>query len=399
MTTIRPPEAASLAGRRGLVGLLVAGLALRAQLTVIGPLLPRIQDDLQIAYAVAGLLTTLPVLCMGLAAFAAPLVVGRVGSSAAVGGALLLVAGAGLARAVAPEVALILGATLIVGVGLGTGSATVPVFIKEWFADRPAGATGAHVTAVILGAFIVSSTAVPIAQALGSWRWPLAISSMVTLVAAVIWVALTGGRREPSARRGPGQRLPRGLQTVVLLATVFSLQSLLFFGLATWLPSAFIEHGWSETAAGSLVAVLIVTGLPGSIGVGWLADRIGSRRTYLTASALTVVVCCVGFVALPAFGFVWAAAVGLALGALFALVMTLPLDAAARPADVGALTGVMLGIGYISAAIAPVAMGAVRDLVGTFNASIGLLALPAAALAVLSMQLTRDRLAKAHETT
>jgi CP family cyanate transporter-like MFS transporter len=79
--------------------------------------------------------------------------------------------------------------------------------------------------------------------------------------------------------------------------------------------------------------------------------------------------------------------------------MTLPLDAAARPADVGALTGVMLGIGYISAAVAPVLMGAVRDVVGTFNASIGLLALPAAALAVLSMQLTRDRLATARDTT
>ena len=49
-----------------LAGLFLAGLALRPQIVGVGPLIPEIQDDLDISHAVAGLLTTIPVFCMGL---------------------------------------------------------------------------------------------------------------------------------------------------------------------------------------------------------------------------------------------------------------------------------------------------------------------------------------------
>ena len=65
-----------------LVALFLAALALRPQLVGIGPLLPPIQDDLDVTHAVAGLLGTIPVLCMGLFAPPAPFLSGRVGSRA-----------------------------------------------------------------------------------------------------------------------------------------------------------------------------------------------------------------------------------------------------------------------------------------------------------------------------
>ena len=53
-------------GRSGLLaGLFLAGLALRPQIVGIGPLIPSIQDDLDVSHSVAGLLGTIPVLCMG----------------------------------------------------------------------------------------------------------------------------------------------------------------------------------------------------------------------------------------------------------------------------------------------------------------------------------------------
>ena len=383
----------SLAALRGLAALFAVGLALRLQLTVIGPLLPSIQEDVAIAHATAGLLTALPLLCMGLAAFVTGRIVDRLGASMAVGGALALVAVAGLLRAVAPEPLPIFGATLLIGVGIGVGGASVPVFVKHRFAGRPAGATGVHVTAIILGSVIVASTAVPVAHALGSWRWPLAVSSTATLVSALVWLALTAGTpagRRPTEGRGV---VPWRSPVAWLLVMVFCLQSLIFFGLATWLPAAYVERGWSEAAAGSLVALLIATGLPASFGVGWLSDRTGSRRPYLTGSALTALVACIGFVALPDAAVVWAAAAGVALGALFALVLTLPLDASPSPAAVGPLTGMMLGVGYLVAAVAPVVMGAARDAIGTFSASLGLLAVAAATLVGLSTLATDARLA------
>jgi MFS transporter, CP family, cyanate transporter len=57
-----------------LAALFVASLALRPQLVGVGPLLPDIEADLGVSHGVAGLLSTIPVLCMGLfAPAAAPL--------------------------------------------------------------------------------------------------------------------------------------------------------------------------------------------------------------------------------------------------------------------------------------------------------------------------------------
>ena len=57
---------------RVVAGLFLASLAMRPQILAIGPLLPFIRDDLGLPAGVAGLLTTIPVLCMGLFAPVGP---------------------------------------------------------------------------------------------------------------------------------------------------------------------------------------------------------------------------------------------------------------------------------------------------------------------------------------
>jgi CP family cyanate transporter-like MFS transporter len=78
---------------------------------------------------------------------------------------------------------------------------------------------------------------------------------------------------------------------------------------------------------------------------------------------------------------------------LFSLALTLPLDASAHAADVGPLTGLMLGVGYLISATGPVVTGAARDLVGSFGASLGLLSMTAAVLVGASMLVSDARLA------
>ena len=75
--------------------LFLATLALRPQLLAIGPLLALIRDDLHLSASAAGLLTTIPVLCMGLFAPVGPVVAARLGPRAAFGVCLGLVAGFG----------------------------------------------------------------------------------------------------------------------------------------------------------------------------------------------------------------------------------------------------------------------------------------------------------------
>ena len=70
-----------------------------------------------------------------------------------------------------------------------------------------------------------------------------------------------------------------------------------------------------------------------------------------------------GVVLLPGAGWLWAVLLGVSIGPLFPLTMTLPLDAAEGPAEVAALAGMMLGLGYtLSSSGAAPARGGARPL-------------------------------------
>ena len=117
-----------------LAGLFLAGLALRPQIVGVGPLIPPIQDDLGVSHAVAGLLGTIPVLCMGVFALPAPEVSRRYGTRLAIGVCLGLIGVFGIARGVAPGAAAVILLTFGVGIGLGLAQALMPVAVKERFA-------------------------------------------------------------------------------------------------------------------------------------------------------------------------------------------------------------------------------------------------------------------------
>ena len=147
-----------------------------------------------------------------------------------------------------------------------------------------------------------------------------------------------------------------------------------YYGINAWLPDSYVERDWSTTAAGNLLAVLNLVAIPASFVVPWLSDRVGGRRAWLAGMAAMFLVGMTGVVLAPSAAYAWAVALGIASGGMFALVLTLPLDLEDEPARVGALVGMMLGLGYTIGAISPVVLGAMRDVTGSFTASLWLLA-------------------------
>jgi CP family cyanate transporter-like MFS transporter len=357
-----------------LAGLFLAGLALRPPIVGIGPLIPAIQDDLDVTHAVAGLLGTIPVLCMGVFALPAPRLTRRYGSRLAIAACLALIGGFGIARAAAPGAAGVIALTFGVGLGLGFAQALMPVAVKERFASRPVFATGIYVLGINIGSALSSALAVPIADAAGSWRWSLATFSILTCVLVLAWWWLTRG--EPPHRRAEVTRvrLPWRSGLSWRLVGIFGSMACVFYGLNNWLPDAYVERGWSDGKAGALLAVLNIAALVTTLIIPWLADRRGSRRLYLLLFSGALAVSCLGFAAVPGGAWIWAATAGLATGTMFPLVMTLPVDLGRRPADVGAIAGMMLGVGYTIGAIAPLALGAARDATGTFTTTLWLIA-------------------------
>ena len=377
-----------------LAGLFLAGLALRPQIVGVGPLIPQIEDDLDISHAAAGLLTTIPVLCMGLFALPAPRVSRRYGTRLAIALCLTLIGGFGIARAITPGAAGVILLTFGVGIGLGLAQALMPVAVKERFAARPALATGIYVLGFNIGSALSSAFAVPIADAAGSWRWSLVVFSAATVALVPAWLRLTRG--EPPHRREGAEhvRLPFHSGTAWRLVGIFGSMACVFYGLNSWLPDAYVERGWSDGKAGALLAVLNITALVTTLLIPWLADRHGARRVYLVGFSAALAASVVGFAAVPGGAWIWAAVVGLSTGALFPLVMTLPVDVGKRPSDVVSVTGLMLGVGYVIGALAPLLLGVTRDATGTYTTTLWLIAVSGTILLSLCASMTKERIAR-----
>jgi len=368
----------------------VAALALRPQLVGAGPLLPDIQDDLSISHAVAGLLGTIPVLCMGLFAPAAAPLARRAGLRTVVGASVGAVALFGLARAAAPGAPMLLLLTLPVGVGMAIAGALLPVAVKVRFPDRPAFANGVCTSGLNGGAALASLIAVPAADAFGGWRTAFALFSVAAVAQCIGWMALS--RHAWTERADESAPLPVRRPVVWMIVAVFGLQSVIFYGITTWIPAAFREYGWSAGAAGALVAVFGFTQVAGGLLIPWLADRVGSRRRWLLGLTSVVLVSTFGFAAVPDAGVLWTVLAGLAIGAVFPLCLAMCLDVAHEPVAAGAAAALMLLGGYLIAGTAPFGLGAIRDLTGSFSASLWALFGTALLLVCACLPLTATRL-------
>ncbi len=373
--------------------LFVVSLALRPQLVGLGPLLPQIQDELGVSHAVVGLLTTIPVLCMGIFAPLGPVIAARLGTRRTLAICIAGIVAFGLFRAAMPGSIAVIATTLGLGLAMGTAGALLSIVVKERASFRPALATGVYATGIVAGSLVAAAAAVPLALALGGWRAAMAVFSIAAIGSLVGWLALLprDGSTVPVGRvRAPA--LPWRSRLAWGLAAVFGLQSLLYYGTISWLPDVYVERGWSAASAGSIIAVMHLVGLGIGLAVPWAADRVGSRRGQMASVATMALVGYLGISVLPDAAWLWAAFLGFGLGAVFPLCLTLPVDVAHGPAEVGAVAALMLLGGYLIAGFGPVLLGLVRDATGDFGATMWLLVGLSIVLVAACLALTPARL-------
>src|SRR5581483_608154 len=240
------------------------------------------------------------------------------------------------------------------------------------------------------GAALSAALAVPLAHLHGGWRFSLGAFSVAAALSGAAWLLLGGREERPTRIRPP--RLPLRNPTAWAVAAVFTMIAICFYGISAWLADAYVEHGWSDGRAGALLAVVQAVTVPAGLVLPWLADRWGSRRLYLTTAAGVQMAGLIGFQLAPGGGWLWAVVLGMGIGTLFPLAMTLPLDLSRDSAQAGAVTGMMLGVGYSITGLAPLVLGLVRDATGSFSASLWLIVGIEGLLLVSCLWLTHDRL-------
>jgi len=351
--------------------LVVVGVALnlRPAIAAVPPLLDTIQSDLGLSATGAGLLTALPVVCMGLFAPVGAALTRRIGREGAVSCALVLVGCGTLARGVDASVVPLYGGTLVAGVGIALGGALLPGVVKAWFPSRPGTVTGLYTAGLVAGAMLASAVTVPLMDALGiDWRAAIAAWGLLAVAALIAWVPVT--RRPPAtADPAPGRlRLPWRSGVAWRVTLYMGSQSLLYYAALTWLSPLYVAAGWSASRGGLLLGLFSFTQVFSALAIPALADRTGDHRPWLALCVGTVAVMLAALGLVPtAAPWLWAALLGLGVGGMFALALTLLVKVASTPAAAARLSGMALLVGYLLAATGPVLAGALYDAVGSYR--------------------------------
>ena len=374
MTTPRPdleaPPAATRPGWPQLVVLVAVALNLRPTLAAVPPVLDTIQADLGLSATGAGLLTALPVVCMGVFAPVGAALGRRVGREAAVSWALALVVCGTLVRGLGASVVTLYGGTLVAGIGIAMGGALLPGVVKAWFPARAGTVTGLYTAGLVTGAMVAAAATVPLMQALGV-GWPAGIAAWGLLAGAALaaWVPVTRRLRAGGGPAVPGRaRLPWGSGVAWRITLYMGSQSLLYYAALTWLSPLFVDAGWTAGRAGLLLGLFSFTQIFSALAVPALADRTGDHRPWIALCVGLATVMLAAFALVPtAAPWLWAALLGLGVGGMFALALTLLVKLASSAAAAARLSGMALLVGYLLAATGPVLAGALYDAVGNYR--------------------------------
>lgn len=368
------------------LAIFLVALNLRAALASLPPLVRTIQADLGLDAATAGLLTTLPVLCMGLFAPAAQQLARRIGREATVALALVVLLAGLLLRLAGEVLGLLMASTLLVGIGIALCGTVLPGIVKEFFRERSGAMTGIYLLAMMVGATAASALTVPLADALGSWQLSLSVWALPVILGLVAWLPVVrsvNDRQEPAAPAEPAA-LPWRSPTARLLAAFLALQSFGFYTQLAWIPPSYQSYGWSARDAGLLLAVWSIVQLVSGVGGPALADRVTDRRPLLAGALALTLIGVAGVVVAPtAAPWLWVSLMGMGQGAGFALGLVKLVDYAPSPAASARLSALVFFFSYSLASLGPFVFGVIRDLTDGFRVPYALLLV--AALAQLSL--------------
>lgn len=347
------------------IGIALAALNLRTAVTSVGPLLDEIRRALGMSGSVAGVLTTLPVLCFAGIGSAGPMLAHRFGERRVVAGALACLTAGLLARAVVGSVWLFLVFSALALVGGALGNVLIPPIIKRAFPSRVGVMTAMYTTAMALGTTLAAGITVPVADAAGSWRVGLGAWFLLAAVAFAPWLGLL--RREPAAGDGHRTVTMRSLlrtRLAWLMAGYFGSQSLQAYVAFGWVAQILIDAGISRQTAGAMLALLTALSVPMSLVLPALAARM--RNQFPLAALMSIIYVCgwTGLLIAPAAGaWVWSVLLGLGAGA-FPLALTLIALRSQHGATTAALSAFTQCFGYVLAGAGPLLFGVLHDLTG-----------------------------------
>lgn len=330
---------------------LILGINLRPIMASVSPLVGILENSLNVNHQLISLLTTVPVILMGVFALFTAKIQNSLDDIDVIGYGILSIALASFLRMFTDNIFLLLFTSVLGGIGIALVQVQFPAYLKTLLSSNASKYMGLFTTGIMLGAAIAAGISAPLEY---KWGWKTALSVM-TIPACVALITI------------PKLIIPvkKNSQKNYVPLPIHSINAwylMIFFGIGTgaytlvlaWLPLHFIQLGWSKNDSGYLLSLLTMTEVIAGIIVSTSINKFIDRRQPLVISLLLILIGLVMLILYPTnLSIMIAITLGLGIGSLFPLSLIVSLDNAKNAQQASALLGLVQGGGYIIAAAFP----------------------------------------------
>lgn len=373
--------------------LVLVSLNLRPVFSSLAALMPEVRQATGASPATASLLTTTPVLCLGLFAAAAPALARRFAAERVVF-VLLLTLAAGTALRGFGTVPALLAGSVIAGASIAVVNVLLPGLVKRDFPDRVAAMTGLYSMALSAGAACAAALTVPIEHRLhGSWAGALASWGLPALAVAILW-APQAARAVPARRAAARPRRSLWRDRLAWQVTLFmGLQSALAYSIFGWLAPLLRARGLDAASAGYVVFLSVMAQTVSCLASPSLATRGRDQRPVSLTLAAFAVAGFLGCLFAPLSSvWAWAGLQGLGQGGLIAVALTVIVLRSPDAVTAARLSSMAQSAGYGLAAFGPLIVGLIFTATGSPQATALPIVLLGAGVALAAWGAGQDRL-------
>lgn len=372
--------------------LLLLAVNLRPTAAAPGPVLITLRADLGLSASVAGLLTSLPVVCFAVFGGAAPALANRWGPHRVVVGGLGALVVGQVVRLLATDSVTFLVASVLALAGMALCNVLLPSLVKLHFPQHLGLVTACYSTALTGGLMLAAMLTAPLAQQLGGWRHAFWAWVLLAVAALGPWLALLAYDRGHRPSLGAARiSLGRVARTPLawFMAVFFGFQSGGAYTVAGWLASVYAEAGYSQGVSGLYLG--IATGV--AVPLGFVLPAYIARRPSPYAVIIALSLCGVagygGLLLAPrAAPGLWATliAFGTSHFPIFLAFMGLRAHTSEGTA---ALSAFAQSVGYLLAIPWPLLAGVLRGATGSFDATLVMLIAMLVPLTVMGLLAAR----------
>jgi CP family cyanate transporter-like MFS transporter len=351
------------------------GFAMYAPMLCVPPMEHIIKAELLLSHAQVSVIFSAPVIALAALALPSGALADRIGLRKEGGIGIITVIVGSLLRGTSTDFVTLVVFTCLYGAGFAMIFPILPKLVGSWFPPEKIGlATGIYTTGIIAGCALPQAITLSVVfPVTNTFQGTFYIWTIPAIAAAILWWILV---KEPLSSRAQHKNMVEGNKPssslwankpLWLIVILFFLLNFISYTLLGWTPQLMMMKGASPDLAALMSSFIMWVCLPTVLIVPWASAKVGLTKPFLWVSFMVLACMSLSAIYIPlSLGWFVTSLIGIAIGVLFSLILTL-IPRLVPSQDVGKASGMVLSIAYIGGFVGPLIAGHIMDVTGTLK--------------------------------